>query len=164
MSGGREIERKFLVTQLPADWKCKPSADIVQGYLPVLNKELQIRLRRKGEESFVTIKAGHGRNRLEEEIPISSAQFRGLWPLTRGARIQKRRYQVPHEGNTIEVDVYEGPLRGLVTAEVEFHKAREAGSYCPPSWFGREVTDNDQFSNQALACRGRWPGQLKRAG
>jgi CYTH domain-containing protein len=163
MPEGREIERKFLVNELPIDWKRRPSVEIVQGYLPLLNKELQIRLRRKGEASFITIKAGHGRNRLEQEIPISDVQFRVLWPITRGARIRKQRYVVPHESGTIELDVYEGPLRGLVTAEVEFRSEREAKRFRPPMWFGREVTDNGQFSNQTLARRGRWPGQGRRA-
>src|SRR6186713_3145525 len=97
-----EIERKFLVNQPPAGWKRSASSQIVQGYFPMGSEHLEIRLRRKGSNHFITIKGGHGGRRLEEEIEIPEQQFRSLWPLTRAARIAKRRYQIPCRGHTIE--------------------------------------------------------------
>ena len=75
MAVGREVERKFLVNELPVGWKRRSSVSIVQGYLPIMNNDLQIRLRRKEEESFITIKAGHGCNRLEQEIRSSGRRL-----------------------------------------------------------------------------------------
>src|SRR5215468_1366956 len=93
-----EIERKFLVKQRPPRWRRNRSAQIVQGYFPLAGKDLEIRLRRKDSQHFVTVKGGRGRRRLEEEIAIPKTKFRSLWPLTRPARIAKRRYRIPCNG------------------------------------------------------------------
>jgi len=149
-----EIERKFLVSNLPVGRKRNASSQIVQGYFPMASKNLEIRLRRKGSKHFITIKGGHGRRRLEEEIEIPESKFRSLWPLTREARIAKRRYRIPCDGHTIEMDVYQGPHRGLITADVEFGSVHESRSFQPPKWLGREITGKPQYANQGLARRG----------
>ncbi len=69
--------------------------------------------------------------------------------LCAGRRIAKTRHDVPHDGLLWEVDVFEGPLAGLVIAEVELP--------CPdhsvglPSWVGREITDDARYANAVLA-------------
>jgi adenylate cyclase len=153
----REIERKFLVKELPEGWRHASSSRIVQGYFQLTDRTLEIRLRRKANHCCLTFKAGQGRNRLEEEISITKAQFRALWPLTQRARIAKRRYQIPWNGCTIELDVYKGPHRGLITAEVEFKTERQSSRFSPPAWFGREVTRSGHFSNARLARSHRLP-------
>ena len=152
-----EIEKKFLIRQPPAGWKRRPSKRIVQGYFSLTSKDFEIRLRRKGAEHFITIKSGRARVRREIEVPISARIFRALWPLTGEARITKRRYKIPCDGRTIEMDVYQGPHRGLMTAEVEFDSMRESHSFRPPGWLGREVTSDRQYANVMLARRGRLP-------
>ena len=153
MSRHLEIERKFLVEEPPAGWNRRASSRIVQGYFPMANKELEIRLRNKGAQHFITIKGGHGRRRLEEEIEIPERKFRSLWPLTRAARIAKRRYRIPYRSHTIEMDVYQGPHRGLITADIEFDSVRASRSFQPPNWLGREITGSRQYANQMLARR-----------
>lgn len=156
-----EIERKFLVKQPPAGLKRHPSAWIAQGYFPMAGKDLEIRLRRQGAQHFITIKGGHGRRRLEEEIGIPESKFRSLWPLTRAARIAKRRYRIPCPGHTIEMDVYQGPHRGLITADVEFNSVRASRAFQPPDWLGREITGSRQYANEKLARRQGLPHKLK---
>jgi CYTH domain-containing protein len=148
-----EIERKFLVKIRPGSWKSSASSQIVQGYLPTARKDTEIRLRRHGSKYFITVKRGHGHLRVEEEFKISQRRFAMLWPLTREARISKRRYRVPCDGHTIEVDVYRGPHRGLVTADIEFNSLRESRAFRPPEWLGREITGSHQYANKALARR-----------
>ena len=150
----QEMERKFLLRRLPKDWKHHRSMRIVQGYFSVAGKELEIRLRHKGARYFLTIKSGQGRRRSEEEIPISAAQFRALWPFTGRAHVAKRRYEIPCRGHTVDMDVYKGPLHGLKTAEIEFDSERESHSFQPPSWLGREITGVRRYANQQLARRG----------
>ena len=157
-----EIERKFLVKGRRVGWRRRPSSRIVQGYFPVASKELEIRVRRKGAEHAITIKSGSGRSRLEEEIKIQPSHFRALWPLTRDARISKQRYRIPFAGRTIELDVYDGAHRGLITAEVEFKTERQSQAFQPPAWFGREITENHRYANASLARRHRIPGRTKR--
>jgi len=152
-----EIEKKFLVAEPPKGWKLRASTRIVQGYFPGEGGDLEIRLRGKGRSHFLTFKGGHGERRLEEELPISARTFRALWPFTRAARIAKRRYTIPGDGHTIEMDVYEGPHRGLMTVEVEFASRRESRTFQQPDWFGREVTADRRYSNAQLARRGRAP-------
>jgi adenylate cyclase len=153
-----EIERKFLVNRLPPGWKRRRSKQIVQGYFPLTSKDVEIRLRRKGSQHFITIKAGHGRCRLEEEISIPEARFRVLWPLTRTARISKRRYKIPCGGHIIEMDIYHGRHHGLRTADIEFDSLPESRSFRPPDWLGREVTGKQQYANEQLAHHRRGPG------
>lgn len=70
---------------------------------------------------------------------------------TEGRRLEKTRFRIPHGKHTVEVDVYEGHLAGLLVAEVEFSADEEAASFVPAAWFGREVTDDCRYRDQALA-------------
>jgi len=148
-----EIERKFLVAKPPIGWKKWPRSKILQGYLPVKNSQLEIRLRRKNSSRMMTVKCGHGLSRLEEEFEIPSAQFESLWRLTRGERIAKTRYIHQVAGGKIEMDVFAGPHRGLITAEMEFKSADESRLFQPPAWFGREITGSKRYGNRNLARR-----------
>ena len=146
-----EIERRFLVKNLPAGWRHRPHVRIDQGYFPVTSKDIEIRLRRKQTSSCLTVKGGHGRTRLEEEVKLAREQFNSLWPLTRAARVSKTRYLIPNRANTIEMDVYRGAHKGLVTAEIEFRSRHESAAFVPPGWFGREITGEERFANRTLA-------------
>ncbi len=156
-----EIERKFLITQPPADLETHPREPINQGYL--LTESMPggagIRVRRKADHFFLTIKHGHGLSRTEVELPLPPADFEALWPLTEGCRVEKTRYFLPHtdsvdQSHTIELDVYAGALAGLLTAEVEFPTEEAAHAFQPPAFFGRELTDDPAYTNAALARHG----------
>lgn len=151
-----EIERKFLVDELPADLAEHPSGEIDQGYLAITDDGVEVRIRSYGGRSLLTVKSGGSEERVEEEIEIGERRFHSLWPLTEGRRISKRRYLVPSgAGAPIELDVYAGALSGLVTAEVEFDSAAAAAAFTPPAWLGREVTDEPGYKNKRLALDGR---------
>lgn len=150
-----EIERKFVLDAPPQGLDDHPSEPISQGYL-ALDGDVEVRVRRRGEQAFLTIKAGGGRRRVEQELAIEPAHFAALWPLTEGRRIVKRRYVVPApDALVFEVDVYEEELAGLVVAEVEFPDDAAANAFASPEWLGREVTDDPRWKNQALALHGR---------
>lgn len=102
-----------------------------------------------------------GLRRLEEEIEIPASKHRALWSLTRAARIAKRRYRIPCDGRMIEMDVYEKPPRGLITAEIEFDSVRASRSLRTPEWLGREITGGRQYTNAALARRQKRPCKPK---
>ncbi|MBB4662602.1 CYTH domain-containing protein [Conexibacter arvalis] len=150
-----EIERKFLLDAPPQGVEEHPSEAIAQGYL-ALDGDVEVRVRRAGERALLTVKAGGGRRRVEEEVEIGRERFEALWPLTAGRRIVKRRYRVPAaDGLVFEVDLYEEELAGLVVAEVEFPDDAAANAFTTPDWLGREVTDDPRWKNQALALHGR---------
>ena len=160
----QEIERKFLVLDLPAALlAAHPGELLAQGYLTAGEEDgapAEVRVRRRGNGTAVlTVKsAGGGISRVEVELPLSAEDFVALWPLTAGRRIEKTRHRLPGPapGLVIEVDVYAGTLAGLVVAEVEFTDLAAALRFQVPAWFGREVTDDADFRNAALARAG-WP-------
>lgn len=143
---GTEVERKFLVERLPDGLEAAPPTRIEQGYLVV--GEVEVRLRRADDETLLTIKAGSGLVRAEEELAIEPDQFERLWALTEGWRLRKVRH---HLDDGLEVDVYEGALAPLAVAEIEFASAADAEVWSPPAWLGAEVTGDPAYANQALA-------------
>jgi len=155
-----EIERKFLVPEVPNGVDAHPSTPIEQGYLAIHDDGTEVRIRRRDGASTMTVKSGGGRTRAEEELELDDATFERLWPLTEGRRIEKVRHVIPADapGVEIELDTYGGDLGGLVVAEVEFAGEAEADAFDPPEWFGAEVTDDKGFKNQRLAVDGRPDG------
>lgn len=150
-----EIERKFLVEEAPEWLSGCECEQISQGYLAVVEGEREVRLRRKGEDFLLTVKIGSGESRREREIRLHNGQLEALWHLTEGASLEKSRYLVPVGELTAEVDVYEGELEGLITAEVEFDSREQSEEFEPPEWFGRELTGDERWANQSLALHGR---------
>jgi CYTH domain-containing protein len=146
-----EIERKFLVKELPLNLKDYESRPIEQGYLAVKRDGTQVRLRKAGSRHTLTVKRGRGLKRQEWEIALIPEQFNELWPATEGRRLRKTRYDIPFGDRTIEVDVYNGRNQGLVVAEVEFDDETQCVNFEPPDWFGKEVTGKSRYSNVKLA-------------
>ena len=155
MAAGHEIERKFLVSAIPDN--AGPGTRILQGYLPLTGEDTELRVRRKGDETVLTVKRGHGLDRGEHEVVISAELFDTLWPLTEGHRIEKTRYELPHGDVTIELDEFGGELEGLLVAEVEFDSRQASEIFEEADWLGRDVTDDPNYANRRLAERG-WPG------
>ena len=149
-----EIERKFLLPAAP-DWLADHAATrIEQGYLAI-DAGTEVRLRRAGEELTLTVKRGGGEVREEVEVFLGPGQFNRLWALTEGRRLVKTRHIVPlGDRLRAEVDVYEGSLAGLVTAEVEFESRARSRSFRGRKWMGEEVTGDPGYSNRNLASSG----------
>jgi adenylate cyclase len=154
-----EIERKFLLDGVPSSMRFARREPIRQGYL-ALDGDTEVRLRITAKGAVMTIKAGRGGVRVEEEIALRDQQAEALWELTEGRRVQKTRRRVrlagPADGAelTAEVDEYAGALDGLVVVEVEFPDEESARGFEPPAWFGRELTDDWRYANRSLATDG----------
>lgn len=149
-----EIERKFLVDAPPDSVESVSRKDVVQGYLAIENSGIVVRLRRMDNRCFQTVKGAGHMVRMEREIEMTPEQFGELWPATNGRRVEKTRYEMPHNGLTIELDVYRGRLQGLYTAEVEFKSITESETFVRPAWFGPEVTYDHRYKNSYLALNG----------
>ncbi|HVV89083.1 MAG TPA: CHAD domain-containing protein [Solirubrobacterales bacterium] len=154
-----EIERKFLVAKMPNAED--GAARVEQGYLAA-DESSEVRLRRIDDELLLTAKVGHGEVREEVEVPVDPGAFEALWPLTAGRRVRKVRHYVPlDDGLRAEIDVYDGALDGLRTAEIEFGSRAEAARFAPPPWLGAELTGDERYANRTLATRGLAPELLK---
>jgi CYTH domain-containing protein len=65
--------------------------------------------------------------------------------------LRKNRYPFEHEGRRYSVDVFLGPLRGLILAETDFDTDEEMDAFRPPPFAFREVTREELFTGGRLA-------------
>jgi adenylate cyclase len=144
-----EIERKFLVTELPPEVRAQPATRIRQGYLSIEPAEVRVRSSDDRDQEL-TVKSIGGLERTEVSVALTLDQFEELWPLAQRS-VEKSRSLYDVNGWTAEVDVYDGKLAGLVVVEVEFPSDAEASRFMPPPWFGAEVTEDPRYRNSALA-------------
>ena len=154
MPTGVEIERKFLVEELPVDIAWIDERPLRQGYV-ALDGDTEVRVRDDAGAWRLTVKHGGGRRRVEEDLEVDPRRGEALWTLTEGRRVQKRRRRIAYGAAMVEVDVFDGDLAGLVVAEVEFDDEAASEAFVPPAWFGAEVTDDPAYKNRALAVDGR---------
>ncbi len=147
-----EIERKFLISNLPDNLDQYPCHTIEQGYL---STRPVVRIRRQDDDYILTYKANGMMVREEYNLPLTQEAYEHLKPKADGIIITKKRYCIPCEPYTIELDIFENELDGLILAEVEFPTEEEANSFCPPDWFIEDVTFSPKYHNSYLAMNTR---------
>ena len=144
-----EIERKFLLKEIPKNLSEYKSLNIEQGYLctaPV------VRIRKQDDTYILTYKSKGMMIREEYNLPLTKTAYEQLRPKVDGILISKTRYLIPlDETHTIELDVFEEDYDGLYLAEVEFASKEEAEAFVPPHWFGEEVTFAPQYHNSFMS-------------
>ena len=151
-----EIERKFLVKDIPFDLKLFESSFIRQGFLCI---DPCLRLRQKDDNYVFTFKGRGYIKRIEFEYPLSFEQFSFLWKKIEGKEIIKRRYFIPLYGDYVaELDIYEGELLGFKNVEVEFPSEEAANEFVPPKWFGKDISFVTEYTNSNLSIFG-FPGK-----
>ncbi len=145
-----EIERKFLIKQLPADLKTYPFRLLEQGYL---NTDPVVRVRKEDDEYYLTYKGKGFLAREEYNLPLNADAYAHLIGKADGNIIRKKRYRIPIDGTglTIELDIFDAPFAPLILAEVEFESIDQAHGFVPPEWFGEDVTENREYSNSYLS-------------
>lgn len=145
----KELEFKYLVNNDSFLELAKTSHEIQQGYLSRKSGR-SVRIRVWDDKGYITVKGpeivGVGRDEFEYEIPLEDAQVMiGMCP---PPVISKTRYIVPFEGDTWEVDVFHGNLKGLVTAEIEVQSYDH--TFNIPDFVGRDVSKDHRFKNSNL--------------
>ncbi|MGW4913749.1 hypothetical protein [Streptomyces sp. NPDC004270] len=145
-----ERERRFLLAEPPTPSTITVTRLITDRYLV----GTRLRLRRADFsdgrcERKLTQKVPHSRpggvQGLITNTYLSPTEYDLLASLP-AAVLSKTRFSVPPLG----VDVFDGPLRGLVLAEAEFTTDEEAQSFVPPSECVAEVTDDARFTGGRL--------------
>ncbi len=151
---GVEIERKYLLREMPHQMPEATIKEIVQGYLPGTRLIERLRRVRTGdtERFYRTVKSGTGMVRTELEEECTREVFEALWPLTEGRRVAKRRHVVNEGSLYWEVDEFTD--RELVLAEIELPSADITAEF--PAWLlsvvERDVTGDSAYLNAVLAC------------
>jgi adenylate cyclase len=152
-----EIERKFVVSGESWRRAVVREQQLQQGYLSS-NAKATVRVRIFDDRTAVITLKGKtsGMSRAEFEYAIPLEDARELLEMARPNVIEKRRFDVAHDGLTWEVDVFEGRHAGLVLAEIEL--ASESQSITMPDWAGAEVTADERYFNATLARSETMPG------
>ena len=91
--------------------------------------------------------------REEYNLPLNQSSYEHLLPKADGICISKKRYLIPWDPYTIELDVFEKSLAPLIIAEVEFPSVEEANAFTPPDWFDQDVTRDPAYHNSNLSRR-----------
>jgi CYTH domain-containing protein len=148
-----EIERKWLLSALPPRVRGLTPATLHQGYLPGDTLVERIRsVTQRGRTRWIrTVKTGRGIARVEIEEATTASLGTALFALTKGKRVEKRRYAVDDGAVTWEIDDFTD--RTLVLAELELQHENDEVSL--PVWLApyvvREVTGESDFTNWKLA-------------
>ncbi len=146
-----EIERKFLVSDIPIDLTQCVCRIIEQGYL---STNPVVRVRKDNDEYYLTYKGKGLMAREEYNLPLNKEAYEHLIKKADGNIITKHRYEIPDKtGRTIELDIFDGTFKGLILAEVEFDSIEEADNYIPPDWFKEDVTNDTNYHNSNMSKR-----------
>lgn len=143
-----EIERKFLIVD--DSWReLAEGTAYRQGYLSTV-KERTVRVRTIDDKGYLTVKGitiGATRAEYEYEIPAAEANEM-LDTLCEQPIIEKKRYKIPRDGFTWEIDEFGGVNQGLIVAEIELEDENQ--EFSKPDWIGEEVTGDPRYFNSNL--------------
>lgn len=144
-----EIERKFLIRDIPGSLENYRCLQIEQAYLctnPV------VRVRRQDDEFILTWKGEGMMTREEYNLPLTRDGYFHLLAKADGNILTKKRYLIPlSSGLKAELDIFEGKFEGLRLVEVEFPDEQTANHFTAPDWFGTEVTHSGAYHNSVLS-------------
>jgi CYTH domain-containing protein len=146
-----EIEKRFLIKELPDLPKKEKGILFRMGYLTSDKEGAEIRIRQAGKSYYMTVITPDAKKKGELEIRISQEQFENLWKGTKGRRVRKRRLEYREKGNRFYIDIFQGKLKGLMIAEVYFRREEDAINFKNPKWLGDDVTENKKYKPKNLA-------------
>lgn len=144
-----EIERKFLVKEMPCLDGCEKS-EIVQGYISLTP---ETRIRKRDNKYYLTIKGEGDVVREETEKEVTEKEGKELFSRVGSKLIEKTRYLINIGKYIAELDIYKSHLEGLVVVEVEFETEADANNFVPPLWFGEDISKNKEYRNKVLAYK-----------
>ncbi len=154
-----EIERRFMLTQLPPDFVLHPSYYTQQAYVWIdetsgIEERVRYRLTPEGNVSYLRCrKQGSGLTRIETETPLSVEEFAQGLARHIGDQVIKRVYYELYDLRWIELHIFQSH-RPLMMIEVEFKSEEDAVAFQPPDWFGPEVTNDRRYNNASIALNG----------
>lgn len=150
-----EYERRFLLDELPPG--VTNPRPIVDHYLD--GTRLRLRTTDLGDGT-IERKLGQKRRLADDDptailhttIYLGDPEFEALSTLP-GRELRKTRWAIDVGDGTGSVDVFEGPLDGLIVLEVDLGRPDGLDRFEPPVWAGPEVSRVEAFSGGWLAGR-----------
>ena len=151
-----ERERRYLLRELPPGLKLSdPHTQITDNY--VTGTRLRLRKVRDPRTNEWTLKLTQKHapsppdfsRTLITNIYLSPYEYEVL-SVFEGNELRKNRYPYAHEGRVYAVDLFLGPLRGLILAETEFDDDAEMDAFPAPSFAHLDVTRDELFTGARL--------------
>ena len=145
-----EIERKFLLSNDVWKREVVKSEHLRDGLIARFG-DGKVRIRLTDSGASLTIKgprSGIVRQEFAYEIPRAHAEQMLQTLCWQDPILEKVRHTVPFGGLNWSIDVYMGPLAGVVFAEVELEHPNQELQL--PPWVGEEVTHDPRFRKHAL--------------
>jgi CYTH domain-containing protein len=151
-----ERERRYLLRELPPGLKLSdPHTQITDNY--VTGTRLRLRKVRDPRTNEWTLKLTQKHapappdfsRALITNMYLSPYEYEVL-SVFEGNELRKNRYPYEHEGRTYAVDLFLGPLRGLILAETDFDDDAEMDAFPTPSFAHLDVTRDELFTGARL--------------
>jgi CYTH domain-containing protein len=154
--GRVERERRYLLRELPPGLELKDEhAQITDNY--ITGTRLRLRKYRwvpTNEWSLKLTKketpAPPDFTRTEMTTIYLSEYEYEVFSVFEANELRKNRYPYEHEGRKYSVDVFLGPLRGLITAETDFDSDEEMDAFPPPHFAHMDVSRDELFTGASL--------------
>ncbi len=135
-----EIERKFLVREMPIDIS-KQAPKVYERFYLEVAPDFEDRIQMVDDRYYREKKRRvSDLERTKEKEEISKEEFERL-KQDAGNAILRESFFVSQEPE-ISIKVYKGRFEPLVRAEVEFETEVEAKKFIPLYWMGKEITDS----------------------
>ncbi len=149
-----EFERTYLAKSLPADLTDHPVKEILDIYIPASAAHPTLRIRKNGERYEMTKKQpvddADYSHQTEHTISLTAAEWQDLAQLP-GKRVRKLRYQYPYQGITLEFDLFQDDLAGLVEVDAEFTSKAASADFTMPEYCLADVTQ-ETFLAGGMLC------------
>ena len=149
-----ELERTFLLKEVPQNLRNCKSIEGLDMYIPQLAPHPILRIRRRGDIFEMTKKSPIAENdsseQEEQTISLSEEEFSELSNL-KGKRLRKVRYYYPTNSHTAEIDVFLDGLEGLILADFEFDSLDEKSAFTMPEFCLVDVTQEKYTAGGFLA-------------
>lgn len=151
-----ERERRYLLSGLPPGLKLSdPHTQITDNY--VTGTRLRLRKVRDPRTNEWTLKLTQKHapdppdfsRALITNIYLNGYEYEVL-SVFEGNELRKNRYAYEHGGRRYSVDVFLGPLRGLILAETDFDDDAEMDSFPAPEFAALDVTNDELFTGARL--------------
>jgi adenylate cyclase len=150
----QELELTFLAKKIPDDLAKCPHKEIIDIYIPKSVEHPSLRIRKEGGKYEITKKELDDltdySKYTEHNIHLTAGEF-GVLSDVKGKRVHKLRYLFPVGKWTAEIDVFQGPLKGLVVVEVEFDTEEEKAGFKMPDFCLVDVTQ-EEFIAGGMLC------------
>ncbi len=118
-----ELERTFLLKEIPKNLKNCKSVEILDIYIPQTVEHPILRVRKKGDAFEMTKKSpiigSDSSEQGEQTIFLSTGEFSELLKLE-GKKLRKIRYYYPVNNKIAEIDIFLDDLEGLALVDFEF--------------------------------------------